>query len=247
MAEYRAGNDDEKLSIKSVLEETADDSDLSVLYASKIDVGAAEQAIDDYLSKVNENAKQAKEEISEVESILAGTNSKRFYSGETASNNIKNLQTASANMDTLLEKNNAIDKENIINVINQYNEKLKQLKKKCRLKYLQKAADDYNNGRHIKSTQELKVQKDYCSPAGDYKHSKGFVEYNITYNNETYEDGIAYISYTLTKYDYINYWLWLTGDGPISSLGDDNVNKLEKKIKDRLGDLPYDTEKLVDC
>lgn len=247
-------NDDEKLSIESVLNGTADESDISVLYASKIDVAEAEKKIDDFISNLKSSVDETTEKIDDMERILALTNSKSFYLGTTAKKNVDNVLQARNNLENLVKKSNAIDKEEILKVINKYNEQLTILKKKCRLKYLQAKADEYNNEHHVKSTEEKVCSLNNIPPQeGDQYNLKGVLERNITYleRNINYENGsryaTGYIKYRITEYDYINYWCFLPGDDWFSSLLDDDIKTLETKIKEKTGSLPYIEEKLVDC
>lgn len=246
-------NDDEKLSIESVLNGTADESDLNVLYASKIDVTEAEKKIDDFISDIKSSVNDATEKIDDIERILALTNSKRFYLGSTAKKNIDNMSQARGNLENLVKKSNAIDKEEILKVINNYNEQLAILKKKCRLKCLQAKADEYNNEHHVESTNEKTCSATRIPPyEGDRYDLKGNVTSNIKYlETPCREFGSQALSkdlkYVETVYDIIEYWRFLPGDDWFSSLLDENVEELEKEFKDRGLELPYDKGKLIDC
>lgn len=254
MPEEYEVQDDQKLSIESVLNETTDPGDVSILYASKIDPAAAEQTIDDFIANVKSSVDSATVKIDEIEGILAATQSNSFYSGADAQKNIENMMAAKNNLEYIVTLGNSIDKEGIMSIINLYNEKLSVLKKKCRLKYLQKAADAYNEGRHVLSN-EIKQSQLTSAPTkeGDNYHEKGFVQSHIDIIERKVEytqgqkSAGGYVKYREIKYDYINYWCWLTGDSWIEKLLDDSVEDIERKFKDRNLELPYDVNKLVDC
>lgn len=251
MPEEYEVQDDQKLSIESVLNETTDPGDVSILYASKIDAAAAEQTIDDFIANVKSSVDAATVKIDEIEGILAATQSNSFYSGADAQKNIENMMAAKNNLEYIVTLGNSIDKEGIMSIINLYNEKLSVLKKKCRLKYLQKAADKYNEGKHNPTTVTYTQEASGIPMEGEHKHSKGFVEYTIKYKKfiapQYGEQSPGKIEYEKTSYDYINYWFWLTGDSWIATRLDDSIEDIERKFKDRNLELPYDVNKLVDC
>lgn len=251
MPEEYEVQDDQKLSIESVLNETTDPGDISILYASKIDPAAAEQTIDDFIANVKYSVDEATVKIDEIEGILAATESNSFYSGADAQKNIENMMGAKNNLEYIVTLGNSIDKEGIMSIINLYNEKLSVLKKTCRLKYLQKAADDYNKGKHKLKTETLIGKIPGVPTEGEHKHKKGFVEYTIKYlqyiTPQCAGEQDVKVKYEKTSYDYINYWFWLTGDSWIATRLDDSIEDIERKFKDRNLDLPYNKEKLIDC
>ncbi len=240
MAEYRGADLDEKLSIQAVIDRKVEPCK-EIIDASEIDEAAVLDAIATYKKNISNYVKNGSGYIDSIRATLEATNSNRFYNGDEAATRISDLNLAKDNLANMEENNSLINEEEISSTIKKYNEELKNLKKGAKLKLLRIAADEYNaensndSTAHIKNTSTSQQRFDYLGERQDYT-DHGVRTQSIIKISDINEEGIA--TYKYVYYDYINYWGIIKGNWWPATILDDDVDALEKKLKER-NRMPY--------
>lgn len=147
--DYEAIPEGERLDIDKVINEEVELGE-NILYATPISAEETAKAISTLQGLFTENSDAAKTQtlIENINTSLAKTNSTQFYTGTTAKQNINNMIDIKDNIGRLTNYTNQLVVEEITNIINQYNEHLKNLKKNSRRELLEKTADNFNKENH---------------------------------------------------------------------------------------------------
>jgi len=238
-----ADREDQDLSISSVLSGKVTPNE-KLLYASKLDWIKTKDTIIELKETSATHINKTNELITNVNSVLASTNSNRFYSGEEAQLHIKDINKISTDMEEIQNHINNINESDIGFVISKYNIELNKLKKGAKLTMLKEAADKWNAGKHVDRVEEQQLPYDSSIPLeGEHKYAfKDFVDHEVKIVGT--KDGITTIK--TTYYKYINYWKWFTGEFWPFDLLDDNESTLEAKFLEYGVSLPYDPSKVID-
>ena len=248
---------DTLLDMNTVLNSAEPEISARVLYADTIDVGAVTNVINTLSAISGEGGLGGTTStlITDNDSLMAASNSPRFYTGDAAKAQFQSmadvyakLATMLGDIDTIVENQSAI-----IEKINTYNANLKEWKKNCRIELLRKAADAWNNGKHDKDgSPERKTRSGYNPPGPKYEagwSNDVIMEEAVKIRNYTKEEypassycrgetiEVTYVEYDWHKYKIIKYWAGLKC---ISWFKDPGFEEVEKMLDEVGAKLPYD-------
>ena len=240
-----------QLSITEVVDNATKEQSTRVLYASLIDKDTVSKQIDDLYALTSENggAVSSSTLIGENDSMMSLTNSSRFYTGEVAVAQFAAMGEVNVKINDLLSKIDAIynNKDAILKKIDSYNESLLELKKDCRLKLLQDAADVWNAKK-----QDLpgfptihKKELTYPNTKSEWGWHKDQVIFKEAtdineYIKETPPDSgnyIYYYDYKWHEYNIIQYW---RGFKSIKLFSDPGFEEVEVMFNNAGAPLPYE-------
>lgn len=258
--------EDQMLDIDDVINETCPLTEYT-LYAteiSKSNIGTI-NSLKEIFSGEGTLPSQTTTMLDEVDPTLSKTNSQRFYSGQTAQNQINNVSDASGNLQGLKSSVENIDVDEISAVIDSYNEHLSNLKRDSRKKLLETAADAFNAKKveweGFPKTKTYTIDGVTYGVGPMYDDNFNYCcetdteiyEYEVTNTSSTHEDikddsgmvmSTTYhssITYKIHKYKRIKYWNFFK---IINSPLDPTFEEIEQ-LFNKVGEpLPYDPSKI---
>lgn len=258
--------EDQMLDIDDVINETCPLTKYT-LYAteiSKSNIGTI-NSLKEIFSGEGTLPSQTTTMLDEVDPTLSKTNSQRFYSGQTAQNQINNVSDASGNLQGLKSSVENIDVDEISAVIDSYNEHLSNLKRDSRKKLLETAADAFNAKKveweGFPKTKTYTIDGVTYGVGPMYDDNFNYCcetdteiyEYEVTNTSSTHEDikddsgmvmSTTYhssITYKIHKYKRIKYWNFFK---IINSPLDPTFEEIEQ-LFNKVGEpLPYDPSKI---
>ena len=258
--------EDQMLDIDDVINETCPLTEYT-LYAteiSKSNIGTI-NSLKEIFSGEGTLPSQTTTMLDEVDPTLSKTNSQRFYSGQTAQNQINNVSDASGNLQGLKSSVENIDVDEISAVIDSYNEHLSNLKRDSRKKLLETAADAFNAKKvewdGFPKTKTYTTDGDTYGVGPMYDDNFNYCcetdteiyEYEVTNTSSTHEDikddsgmvmSTTYhssVTYKIHKYKRIKYWNYFK---IINSPWDPSFEEIEQ-LFNKVGEpLPYDPSKI---
>ena len=239
-------HDVETMSKKDILDKYGE----YLLYETDIDVAALEEQ----LLAAKQTAGLAKEQMdttsAAIEGTLKATNSKYLSESDSATEDFNNMKTATTDIGSIFDKlNDEVVIANMIERANNFNATLKELKKGARLKLLQKKADQINAAARVVSKSTSYI--DYPTESWPYDSSYSSEDIYKISTHYTYikmnDDGWTNrFRVDTTKTEYINYWGWIKSDFFLFTIFDDDIAKLEGKIKALGYTTGYSEEHIVD-
>ncbi len=258
--------EDQMLDIDDVINETCPLTEYT-LYAteiSKSNIGTI-NSLKEIFSGEGTLPSQTTTMLDEVDSTLSKTNSQRFYSGQTAQNQINNVSEASGNLQGLKSSVDNINVDAISAAIDSYNDHLSNLKRDSRKKLLETAADAFNAKKveweGFPKTKTYTTDGDTYGVGPMYDDNFNYCcetdteiyEYEVTNTNSTREDikddsgmvmSTTYhnsVTYKIHKYKRIKYWNFFK---IINSPLDPTFEEIEQ-LFNKVGEpLPYDPSKI---
>lgn len=258
--------EDQMLDIDDVINETCPLTKYT-LYAteiSKSNIGTI-NSLKEIFSGEGTLPSQTTTMLDEVDPTLSKTNSQRFYSGQTAQNQINNVSDASGNLQGLKSSVENIDVDEISAVIDSYNEHLSNLKRDSRKKLIETAADAFNAKKveweGFPKTKTYTIDGVTYGVGPMYDDNFNYCcetdteiyEYEVTNTSSTHEDikddsgmvmSTTYhssITYKIHKYKRIKYWNFFK---IINSPLDPTFEEIEQ-LFNKVGEpLPYDPSKI---
>ena len=244
-----SGDVSQLLSMAEVLNNQAEYS-TRVLYAAKIDVNAVEAAIENIIS-YQESCNLTTSLIDDNNNMMAASNSERFYTGAAAQAQFSSMADVNDSISILLSniKNISDSKGDIINAVNNYNTKLAELKKDCRIKLLRDAADKWNLEKHEKNTVRGLSSTAYPQKETVFGDTQYVKSEPINIQCKTYDNPSSYAaadqSYTYDRvyYKIIKYWSGLKN---ISWFKDPAFQEVEAMFAEVGAQLPYTPSLIID-
>lgn len=258
--------EDQMLDIDDVINETCPLTEYT-LYAteiSKSNIGTI-NSLKEIFSGEGTLPSQTTTMLDEVDPTLSKTNSQRFYSGQTAQNQINNVSDASGNLQGLKSSVENIDVDEISAVIDSYNEHLSNLKRDSRKKLIETAADAFNAKKveweGFPKTKTYTIDGETYGVGPMYDDNFNYCcetdteiyEYEVTNTSSTHEDikddsgmvmSTTYhssVTYKIHKYKRIKYWNFFK---IINSPLDPTFEEIEQ-LFNKVGEpLPYDPSKI---
>lgn len=258
--------EDQMLDIDDVINETCPLTEYT-LYAteiSKSNIGTI-NSLKEIFSGEGTLPSQTTTMLDEVDPTLSKTNSQRFYSGQTAQNQINNVLDASGNLQGLKSSVENIDVDEISAVIDSYNEHLSNLKRDSRKKLIETAADAFNAKKveweGFPKTKTYTIDGETYGVGPMYDDNFNYCcetdteiyEYEVTNTSSTHEDikddsgmvmSTTYhssVTYKIHKYKRIKYWNFFK---IINSPLDPTFEEIEQ-LFNKVGEpLPYDPSKI---
>lgn len=258
--------EDQMLDIDAVINETCPLTEYT-LYAteiSKSNIGTI-NSLKEIFSGEGTLPSQTTTMLDEVDPTLSKTNSQRFYSGQTAQNQINNVSEASGNLQGLKSSVEKIDVDAISAAIDSYNDHLSNLKRDSRKKLLETAADAFNAKKveweGFPKTKTYTTDGDTYGVGPTYDNELNNCidtdteEYQceVTNTSSTREDikddsgmvmSTTYhnsVTYRIHKYKRIKYWNFFK---IINSPLDPTFEEIEQ-LFNKVGEpLPYDPSKI---
>ena len=218
-------------------------------------------------SGIDESKGRVENVFARFRDVLNRTNSKRLNTSTEAVNSEKKLQTISAKVDGLEEAVDNYLKEDVIAKIEEYNEKLKELKRGAKIKLLRMEADRINElakagtGYPHDGKQNVHYEGENSPPSdrqidkNTWRHYNSREPYQVDYwpptnaTRSTTPQKITKYKGTYTDLKYINYWGTINSidkwyDCKLFNWQDDDVNELEARFIELKLDLPYNPDEI---
>ena len=221
----------QKISMKSILNETYDINDDTILYEEKIN-----EENSSLFSTFKEGSESGSDSIissiNEINSILKETNSERFFSGVEAQKEIKKIATLNENIGIFKNRFSSIENSTFRNKIEEYNDKLNKLRTKTRLNLLKKKITEINLKNILVEETKEKVT-DGGKNTSYYSDKKYRID--ITYETKLVNLMVNFAKYTKITRKYIC----------LQFEEGDSYTTLENLIESVGQTLPYDKERIV--
>ena len=242
-----------------------------ILYAAYIDKGKIETSFQLLVDLGAEGGicQSTSELITTNDSLMSATNSNQFYNGSTAQQQFSNMNVIGFKFDQIKKYVTTTDELTAIQSgIENYNNKLTELKTDCRKKLLQNEAEKFNNEKHewegFPKTKTYRYTSydnpEYYMPTSDSEfnscagdNSEEY-EWEVTSSNtetinERDDTGMIYntyykysVTYTIHKYKFIKYWNFFKN---WDSWFDPDVKEIEALYAKVGASLPYDPALIV--
>ena len=194
---------------------------------------------DDFQGEIKSECSNAIELATSINGALAATGSSAFYSGDTASKQVTNLEKASSNAQAAIDASVEVKSSDVSTIITSYNSSLKTAKELVRKELLVKAADEFNRENGFNPV-ETKTEKKSCSgylgggyttekisDNGCYKYVTTEMESILDTETQTWSQEVV-----TKKFKYIK------SEGTIS--------QLEERFNFHSATLPYDKSRIVE-
>ena len=212
---------------------------------------------DDRLSgltkELDSKANMVTSNLKSVEAALAETNSERYYGNAEATDKRQKLEQLAEDLLELDKIFKSYYDLNVTSKVNEYNERLPQLKKGAELKLLKEQAERINKAYKeveawdtTESFYEGYRPTKWTQETSDKKYK---IEHTYSYISTDEETGEMKYNHHHSKHEFINYWGWVK-NGPWNgwpwNIMDDDINKLKSKIKELGYKLDYDESEIND-
>lgn len=223
------------LDINSLLSGSISDTDESVLYEEKIDLGELHNTVFGFYDNAMAKMNQSNEMINTIEDEFAKiNNSKKFYYGGDAAHQHGNLYIASQHFDDLQTVSPIFnDPASIIRMADFFNKTLVEKKHKVRVTLCQQKINEIN-GQVVETRTEKKLTNGIL-PDKTVQLDDVYEEHYHYIFREALDDGTCRLDCTITKRIHI-----------IDSVTEGNVKEMEQRVQKTNNDLPYTISNIVD-
>lgn len=175
--------------------------------------------------------------VESIDSILSSTSSAVFYTGTEATKNVQNLKTSADNALSMKSSVNKIGEDSILDLIKNYNQKLKEAKNTVRIELLQQKIEEING--KIVSQDSEKYSSSSQKFTGEISVTKVDEVYDYTLTRELV--GVNSGLFSKKEYIYLE-----TSVKTIAITPSDDYKQMEKHILKVGEDLPYDRGKVIE-
>lgn len=226
------------ISVDSLLSGSVSDTDESVLYEEKIDLGKLHDTVFKFYDNAMSMMNNSKEKISNIENEFAKiNNSQKFYYGGDAAHQHGNLNIANQHFDDLQKVSPIFtDPAAITRMAENYNEALVKKKHIVRINLCQKKLNE------IYGKEVERKTRDVYGNHHDKEVKDGLYKENWHYELDANEDGgLKY------KENYVKR-IWIeaiVGEGNVIDI-ENKIIKVSESFPNVCGSFPYDRERIVD-
>lgn len=228
---------------------------MDIKEAPDLDGNADISLIKDAYQNVVQEANESESLKDEIKARLEATNSKQYFTGEEAQNQINNLKEIIDDMNALCDALNKLAAYQLGATATKYNAALKKLKDCVDMKLLKELADQINaaaksgqswhGGVNIREDRMIvNSSKSYTSvPTGEINNGTAYAKLDLQKTEPVYnEEGIQVDTkqyYVYTVFSYINYWAIFKLDFWPFTIGDDDLPKLVQRFNNAGIGNPY--------